>query len=230
MRPGAVVGRRRWAPPPKARLNRSHPLAQGIASYWLATAPYVDLANGVTLTPEALTSTRQVSAFGDAMSGNARWNYATGAWVPTTECTIVASNRKLGTNSGTSAFGANTGSRCGVHFPYSDGVIYWDFNGSASGTSRLTYTPSAAEMNDSAVWAFTASQSAMEIWRAGVRKATQSCTPGVRINNDYMIHGGASASPGDGNQYLNMVALWYRVLSPAEIEMVSFDPFQMLVL
>ncbi len=71
--------------------------------------------------------------------------------------------------------------RCGVHFPYTDGKIYWDYGGVVEGTTRLSVAmPSSTHRS---VYAFTVGPRGMEIWHNGVRIASNSATP-TRVDYD----------------------------------------------
>jgi len=77
-------------------------------------------------------------------------------------------------------FGLSTGGSgalMGVHGPWGDGRLIWDFGGGVEGTSRLTISGlSAADFTD-AVWVFATGSRGMEIWKNGVLQASNAGNP-----------------------------------------------------
>lgn len=65
--------------------------------------------------------------------------------------------------------------RCGAHVPFTDGVVYWDFGGVTSGSTRLSVAGLTISNRDS--WVFTAGLRGMEIWQNGRLRASNGGTP-----------------------------------------------------
>lgn len=100
--------------------------------------------------------------------------------LPTDDVTILLGYEKRdATNRASGAFGdtgdAVDAKRCGVHLPYSDGTVYFDYGGTVEGTTRLS--KSGLTVTGRHEWAFTTGPRGMEIWQDGVKVASNSGTP-----------------------------------------------------
>lgn len=93
--------------------------------------------------------------------------------------------------------------RCGTHFPFTDGNIYWDYGGAVSGTTRLSVAMPASSHRS--VYAFTCGPRGMEIWHNGLRIANNTATPTrTELNAAFKLglHGGTTtASDWDSNRF-----------------------------
>lgn len=99
------------------------------------------------------------------------------ALLSVTAATIIWQGRARVTGS-TGEFGVSSGTsveRCGAHVPFTDNIVYWDFGGATSGTTRLT--ASGLTFADSDIWAFTTGPRGMEIWQNGQLRASNAATP-----------------------------------------------------
>jgi hypothetical protein len=119
-------------------------------------------------------------------------------------------------NNGGFGLTANDGQKLGAHFPWSDANIYWDF-----GASRLTY--GNTKDTNPHVWGFTVGARGMEVWRDGVKVASNATTP-TRTDgtNAYRLgrHGGATSELGSYAWFF----LHSTQLSEALIGDISTDP------
>ena len=103
----------------------------------------------------------------------------------TSSVTVILGYEKHdSTNRQSTAFGiaeaGNTARRLAVYLPWTDGVVYWDFGGFSSGTTRLT--ASGLTTTGYNAWAFTVGTRGMEIWQArngysALRVANNGATP-----------------------------------------------------
>lgn len=98
--------------------------------------------------------------------------------LPTTQVTIAMTYRKTDVTLRASvAFGllevSGVNGRIGVHLPYSDGLVYWDFGPGVEGTSRLSVNGLTFGED---TWVFTAGPRGMEIWQNGIKRASNSGT------------------------------------------------------
>ncbi len=152
-------------------------------------------------------------------------------FLPTGEITIILGYRKTDTSARASgAFGvANTvlGERCGVHLPYSDGTVYWDYGGATDGTSRAQIAGLSFGQSD--VWAFTAGPRGHEIWRNGkLLKSNGAGTSTTRTSSttDFKLgtHGGEAADFAD----YHFLHVYAKQISVKRIETLAYHPFAMM--
>ncbi|HXI18424.1 MAG TPA: hypothetical protein VNM48_18835, partial [Chloroflexota bacterium] len=100
--------------------------------------------------------------------------------VPTGPCTILLAYRKRsGVLADTGAIGlpgagGDGTARCGVHLPWSDGIVYWDYGGLVDGVTELA--AAGLSFGDD-LWAFTVGARGMEIWQNGRLRASNTSNP-----------------------------------------------------
>lgn len=162
-------------------------------------------------------------------AGTDRTTFAAGVDpCPADQVTIFIGIRKTdGTLRASSAFGNNSSTddhRCGAHVPYSDGVVYWDFGGSA-GSNRLS-VGSLALGND--LWCFTHGPRGKDIWQNGQLRAT-SGTSGTRtvFTATHAFGLGQHSSGGGGSDLLEywLFVGFDKQLSEAAIREFFQDPW-----
>ena len=150
------------------------------------------------------------------------------SWIPTTETTIVIGWRKTdATNRNTTAFGVGTGSidnvsRCGVHLPYGDGTVYWDFGNTTSGrlsVGGLTFG------ND--LWVLTTGPRGMEIWQNGYLRASKTASATRTVNGSlpFSLCRGNGASNASDLAECWMFRMYNRQLSRSLIAETFRDPW-----
>jgi hypothetical protein len=151
------------------------------------------------------------------------------SYLPTGPITVVLHYRRLdSTNRNTGAFGPVTfesggTNLCGVHLPYGDGNVYWDYGG-FSGANRVTY--SGASFGDD-VWVFTNGPRGSEIWQNGILRATNGGTPLTRTASSSTNGWGLFYNVGAANDNAESggFLLYDRQFSESEIATISQDPW-----
>lgn len=140
--------------------------------------------------------------------------------------TVFLHYRKIGAAAATAGFGLDSSAdgsrRCGTHFPFSDGTVYWDYGGNTAGVNRLT---AAGLTFTDDFWCFTVGPRGMEIWQNGILRASNAATPtrsGTTLPYLLGMHGTATA-PDDAECAMFLVA--QRQWAPAEIVRCFDDPW-----
>jgi len=119
-------------------------------------------------------------------------------------CSIVLGYQKTDAVArGSVAFGTTTGttSTCDAYVPFSDNVVYWDYGGTAGGSTRLT--ASGLTFGDD-IWAFTQGLRGAEIWQNGILRAANGSN-NVRVNAGTQFMLGKNNA---GSGQLSDLALW----------------------
>lgn len=215
--------------------NRSHPLSAGRVID-LAFAG-TDIERAIDTSGYGLHGTNSGGVFSVCPQGGS-WesngtadsiNLGPNSALPTQEITIVLGWRKTdatlreSTAFGTGGPGTAT-TRMGCHLPYSDGVVYWDYENTSAGrltASGLTFG------ND--LWVFTAGQArGMEIWQNGYLRASKT-TAEVRTTsaNDFYINQGNGLVIGSSGDLAQcwLFRMYNRQLSPSCIAQTFRDPW-----
>lgn len=148
------------------------------------------------------------------------------ALLPTTQATfVIGYNKRDSTARGSVAFGNNTAGgagRANVYLPFSDGVTYWDWEGTG-GTQRLSIAGLSFGGYD--IWAFTTGPRGMEIWRNGqlVTSNANNATRTQVATNDFFL-----GSDGSGTADLvdwDFIYVYSTQIPPAQIQALSILPF-----
>jgi hypothetical protein len=227
-------------PPAGAVLDPSHPLAHDLVAY----VTFNGLLNGHDhVRDEPLVSSgtpiREGSTHGPTRghtTATTRLTVGTNAGVlpNPSEVTILAGYRRRGGEHGGvpvafSNDADNSGERCLLHGPYTNGFAYWnwgDYNGGPGevAVGGLVYTRDT-------LFACTAGPRALELWQDGrlrgsvVGGNTRGTTsPTVPFN----IGGGAATGFDSQNAAYWLFAVWSRQLSRSEIVELSERPFDLL--
>lgn len=109
--------------------------------------------------------------------------------------------------------------------PYpSSALVYWDFGGEVVGVTRLSCVWAKDIVRH--VWAFTAGARGMEIWRDGVKVASNAATP-TRTNLVGVVTLGAGGGMSDVYEY-RWAFLHETQLAETLIQQISVDPASML--
>ena len=167
------------------------------------------------------------------------WSYAdlyssaaASGFLPTTACTIMLGYRKRdATNRVATCFGLDNNSpstyRIGAHVPYSDGIVYWDWENISTG--RLT--ASGLTFGDD-VWAFTGGLRGQEIWQNGILRATNSNTAGRTgqggqpTDNWYLGQGnGLTVGTASDLADYDFVYMWSWQIPASYIQDLSRNPW-----
>lgn len=176
---------REWSKPlPGVSINWSHPFAKGLKSLLLfnegSGAP-VDIARDVIgITNGTSDGTRWRASdrgvVGRTLATTDYWTFGSCSFLPTRQGTLLLIMKKNDTtNRGAGHIGIQgnpaSARRFGVHVPFSDGTVYWDFGGQTS-PNRL----SKASLTVSGVnaWAFVAGTRGMAIYQNGQLVASSS--------------------------------------------------------
>jgi len=235
----------RWGttkPPVGVLVDPSHPLAAGLRQLWLCQAGAGRVQN--TVRPGAVgafnsantawaLSPHGVCVALTTSTGYVQFPTDTALGLPTGPATVLLGYRKRdGTARATAAFGvahdANDDNYMGCHLPYSDGTVYWDYGGSPGKTAGSTRLSVGSLTFGDDFWAFTTGPRGMEIWQNGVRRASNAGTP-TRVNRATAFYWGQH----DNTTACDSADIWYgaiydRQLSPAAIQSLSKDPYQIL--
>ena len=138
--------------------------------------------------------------------------------------TIVLGHQKTDTTNRTMGWGCSGTSRCGGHIPYSDGTVYWDFNGSGEGSTRISV--GGLSFTRMAVWVFTAGSRGMEIWQDGVLRASHGTNPGARTLDGVQFRNlTANGGSGDLNRWAFLYIYKDRQLLAGDSKWISAEPF-----
>jgi len=137
---------------------------------------------------------------------------------------------------GTALFGVADGGtltrRCGVHAPFGDGTVYWDYGGATGGSTRVTWTGLGGKnVNRLNRWCFVAATRGMELWFQGVLRGSNATAASrtTAADDKFMIHAGQGSNDfstaGDiAEIYLFLV--WNRGLSQGEVRRLDANPWQ----
>lgn len=156
--------------------------------------------------------------------------------VPLRNVTILIGYEKSdGTPRASGAFGNTSVTvthRCGVHLPFSDGEVYFDFAGIINGTTRVnTNTHGAGNpvIGDDN-WAFTTGHRGMEIWQNGIRIALAPLANPTRLAAANTLNFGTHATAASDLAYYKYFIVYGRQLTPEEIDVVNRYPKAMLMM
>lgn len=141
--------------------------------------------------------------------------------LPTQEVTVFLDYELI--SSSAAAFGINSVTNnywCGTLLPYSDGKIYWDFGGFAEGTTRLSV---AGQTFERAIWVFTTGPRGMEIWKNGIKVASNAANPTRNALNAKWGLGQHGSAVNSGTFYNYGTVLTHGQLSEGAIRMISRD-------
>jgi hypothetical protein len=222
-------------------INWRSPLASKLSVAWLGSFPSYELVNRMSAPIISLVDGDHhagITRFGKAFHFSNVASYidlvpTTGDMIrlPSTAGSITLSWRKTDATLRTgNAFGnqhfANDLSRMNVYLPFSDGVVYWDFGGETTGTSRIT--ASGLTFGDD-VWTFTAGPRGMDIWQNARQVASQSSSV-TREQNGTSFHLNQSFSPSTNGDLADCAFIYVhnRQLSPIEIVTLHATPFAII--
>jgi len=217
--------------------NRSHPLAVGRLVDLAIPAGSTRLMDmsGYGRHPTNSGGVSALNAYGPAWRSDTAGNgdyleiSADESWIPTTETTIVFGWRKTdSSNRNSTAFGVGAGSggtnvaRCGVHLPYGDGRVYWDFANFSSGrlsVGGLTFG------ND--LWVFSVGPRGMEIWQNGYLRASKTTSATRTVDGALPFSLGRGNGQGDASDLAEcwMFRMYNRQLSRSLIAETFRDPW-----
>lgn len=180
-------------------------------------------ATGGTFGVGQLGPMRSHTATSDKFSGiGIGNNLPTG---PATLLIIYAKRDTTNRASGLIGFNAAaTTGRIGLHAPFSDGNIYWDYGGSTNTVTRLQVSGQTWTAGVPSVWVFTTGPRGMECWRDGKKVGSNSANPTrVSISNAWCL----GTNAGDASDLVDVYAVqcWARQLEKPEIDLLSGNPF-----
>lgn len=223
-----LPSRRKRQPQTVARLNP----ALEFAGFWLPSIGTINLVNSESGTLNG-GATIQPRSGGKAYRLNGTGNTVTliptsSTLLPTTQgVTFVFSGKVLTTVAngdwGILNSGAPVGERCGCHFPYTDGTVYFDYGGATNGSTRVQVA--SLTFAESDVFVFSVGARGMEIWQNGVLRASNGANPSRSASSSAWGLGGnnsdgASASP---NAAWTAVGMTRRQLSSGICAQLSSD-------
>ncbi len=158
-------------------------------------------------------------------------DFASGGQIlPTTEnfTAVIGYKKTDGTNRISGAFGYNHGlaaQRLGVHLPYNDGKVYWDFGGTSEGSTRLSV--SGLSFGDD-IWVFTKGPRGMEIWQNGALVGSNSANPTRSAGIGSSFHLFNYGSVGSDLAICSFFYAWKLQLPAQAIKELSTFPFQII--
>lgn len=133
--------------------------------------------------------------------------------------------KRDGTNRASGGFGLATSgtgtARVGVHLPWSDGVIYFDFGG-VDASHRVSVA--GLTFGDD-VWTFTVGLRGMEVWQNGILRASNAANPtrtATPANFAIFTHDAVGSSD---NANAGVLLIHNRQLDRREILALSLDPW-----
>jgi hypothetical protein len=151
----------------------------------------------------------------------------------TTRCTILVLRSLNSTSfSATQSHGYTAGDtdRVAVHFPYTDGNVYWDYGNffTNTGGGRLVATTSGTWVAGKIeAWAFIADPTrGREIWRDGVRIANHTGRTASRNTTSQAFRVGAAAGSAQPENVFQFVLLGDTALDADRIEAWSENPWR----
>ena len=230
--------RHRGKPRLGAKLDTSHPLAQGLLAAWLFNESTGAIAGDLTGNAPLFGINAPIWTPGDRAintktDGTTSYWHNTSLVLPTQAVSVVMYCRAPYSGSTGSAFGnldanSNNISRLQAHLPYT-GVIYWDFGGgSAGGGGRIEYQPDTGFWNRWNLMTFVAGNGFQGIYENTTLKTSYAGnltrTPGL---TGFDIGRGLSINYNPN--YVEFCYLYNRVLSPADIATLYASPYQMVL-
>lgn len=174
--PGVIERKIPWLIQPQYPVELSQEFTLPTAA-WVFAQNLRDLAGGktATLSGSDLGTGRELSVIHDTTADKTVLAPSSDLCATQAGTYIIRYRKRDATNRASGLFGLPSGDRqCGVHGPWSDGVVYWDFGGATAGSTRLTVSGQSFEL---ATWAFTTGARGMEIWKNGVRIASNAANP-----------------------------------------------------
>lgn len=144
--------------------------------------------------------------------------------IQTTEATVfVEYEKRDAVNRSSGLFGVDAeagGTIFGCHGPWNDGIVYFDVAGTTTGTTRVIASGQAFSR---AMWAYSFGSRGMEIWRAGIRVASNAATPTWTSTGNTLRVGQHNSSASDLDNYYTWAISKYQ-LNPATIAEITSDP------
>ena len=141
-----------------------------------------------------------------------------------TECTFLFGyNKRDATLRNENTFGENGApGRVNLNLPWSDGHIYWDWNGTTTGTNRLDI--SGVSVQGYHIWAFTVGARGMEGWKDGQLIGSNSAAQS-RSGSNFNFNLGSDGSNGSDLADWDFIYCWDRQLPESLIQQLSVLPF-----
>ncbi len=154
--------------------------------------------------------------------------------VPTKAITMMLVYEKTdSTNRESGGFGVDTstdGDRCGTHFPWSNGQLFFDFAGKSNGTSRLIVNPMGYTTGKPEVWVLTAGPAGMAVYRDGILIGSHGTAVPTRTTGNSNGFGLGLHSGVDSDLAACYgMAGWDYQMNHAQVLRLSADPFGMWV-
>jgi len=232
-----VIGSKRWTEKPPLGIGLNHSLPAGTLGLWLMNEG-LGIRNILREEFGAVTGTRTagVGSRGTMLSHTATTARSdlfaaaiAASIVPTQEITVCLGYEKRDAtlrNSGAFGTGSTNAERCGVHLPYTDGKVYWDFGGVVEGTTRLSIA--GLTTSDYHTWAFTSGPRGMEIWQDSILRAANSSNP-TRTASASAFRLGIHPT-GSTSDLANYYWVWiHRSQMPVQVlQDILLDPYNTL--
>lgn len=229
----------RRRPGPGAVVDRAHPLAAGLVGLYLfeegggAPRNLARPQNRGTLSGAKWGPTRR--GRGVIFAGGASDYLTLGTEdslaFPTSAATLVYGYQKLVSSPIASiALGVDTSGTfeyAGIHLPWSDGTVYFDWGGQNEDATRESVAGLTVADN---VWVFSTGARGMEIWQDGLRRSANAATPTRNLIGSLNIKLGGVAARGIAADAAQVwyFAIYARQLSAAAIQWVSAEPYAMV--
>ncbi len=234
-------GRGLTKPPPGSQIDWASGLCQGLKSLVAfnegAGSPadlarpdrQALLATTGTVYPSWSANTEAGPGCGTTSDTTSYWNLGPNdLFVPANSVTVLLIMRKTdSTNRAAGHFGvdaAGVAQRCGVHCPFSDGTVYWDFGGQTS-PNRITAT--SLTVSGVNAWAFVAGTRGSAIYQNGILRNSQATAIARGSNTTNFVLNRANGSAGDFCDYL-FFALLEAEWDLGMVQDWTSDPYQML--
>lgn len=226
--------RRRFAPPPHARIDWSHPLARGLMLCVVPGATLTDIATGVVGTRTG-TTYQGSTAFGSGVGGvtaSTPTNYIDwgncGDLTGRTSCTVTWAGQ-LVTAGASTVILSRWGTGGNQYLFYISGGTTINFAVQAGSTTIAT-GPSVAS-GEHSVFCGVRNGTTAIAYKNGVpgTAATPAATAFASTTATTRVFNKNDDSLTSGEAIMSFAAVHSRPLSAAEVTSFSTDPFQMLV-
>ena len=148
---------------------------------------------------------------------------------PDSEITIVFRYRKTDTTKRqnyTLTFDSDSPQtkRCSVHLPWTNGFIYFDFGGTADGTSRVSWNGWSSPDTAWHTWALSVGPRGMELWQDGEVKASHG-NSATRTSTSGDSWGNGIIAAGSDLSEFEFIKVYSKQLTKESIMRVCEDPY-----
>jgi hypothetical protein len=212
-------------------IDWSNPITRGLVGAWTGSSPNVNLVTGTLLVNAAsnIAPGRNGLEYASQIGGGSTSGVQllSADETPTGQaCATLLYRKRDTTNRDSTAFGSTAvtdANRFQVHLPYTDGIVYFDYGGTTSGSSRISVS-GLTFGND--VWSFNNSPTGLQIWQNGILRASNSGGSQTRTSGLLRMFGSGWTTGGSDAANTAVFLVHDRALTAAEIISLSNNPWQ----